>query len=104
MINHQLEKNEIEKRLGTTIPKLLGITADDMPDVEDIDENPGTNRLIVRLTNDGLIEICMTCTELQAMNDAAMQLYDPGIVDEIDEYRWDNNRCEQRHPPKKVVQ
>jgi hypothetical protein len=53
----------------------------------------------VVLTNDGIIEVCGVCGETQPMNDKAMKLYDPSLIEEIETYEWDNNRCEQKHKP-----
>lgn len=68
-------------------------------DVE-IDEktfDEGTGMYTFELTNGGVIEMCAVCGEFQAMNDEAMRFYDPQLVEEIEQYEWNDNRCEQRH-------
>lgn len=68
-------------------------------EIEDITFKEQEGKYEVILTNDGIIEVCGVCGETQPMNDKAMKLYDSSLVEEIETYEWDNNRCEQKHKP-----
>jgi len=61
------------------------------------DEATGKHKIV--LTNEGVFEVCAVCGETQPMNDEAMKYYDESMIDEIEYYSWDNNRCEQKHKP-----
>lgn len=65
----------------------------------DFDETGGMYGLM--LENGEYYEICAVCGEIQPMNMKAMESFDPNIAKEMDgvDIMWDNNTCEQRHPP-----
>jgi hypothetical protein len=68
-------------------------------EIEECEFDEVTGKYTITLTNEGIIEVCGVCGEFQAMNDEAMKFYDKGLVDEVDNYEWNNNRCEQKHKP-----
>lgn len=68
-------------------------------EIEETTFDEVTGKYTITLSNNGVIEVCGVCGEFQAMNDEAMKFYDKSLVDEIENYEWDNNRCEQKHKP-----
>jgi hypothetical protein len=92
-VENPVTKKQLKNRLTFKNPHV---------EPENIDFNHHSGKYTVHLTNDGIVEVCVTCGETQPMNDEAMSLYYPSMIDEIDTYKWDNNRCETRHKPFEV--
>lgn len=70
-------------------------------DYVDFEEQDGM--YMIALKSGELYEMCAICGEIQPMNMEAMEKFDSNIAEEMRENnnkpRWNNNVCEQRHPP-----
>jgi hypothetical protein len=82
-----------EEAKSTIEEELSGI------EISEVEFDEVTGKYTIRGENKELIEMCAVCGRKQAMNDEAMSLIDPALTKEIEDYYWDNNRCEQKHKP-----
>jgi len=67
--------------------------------IETLDFEAMTGRYSVRLSDGSRFKVCAVCGRSQPMNKEAMEKVDESLAEEIEIYRWDNNRCEIKHKP-----